>query len=131
VRALYASAWERNWGFVPMTDAELDHLAAELKPILVPELFVFVERQGEAVASPRRCPTSTRPCAPTGGRIFPASCACCGCSAHPRSAHLLMGIRPDQRALGLDALMFHWIWTQAVRWATPGARPAGCSRTTL
>ena len=24
-----------------------------------------------------------------------------------------MGIRPDQRNLGLDALMFHWIWTRA------------------
>jgi hypothetical protein len=28
------SAWERNWGFVPLTDAELNAYAHELKPIL-------------------------------------------------------------------------------------------------
>ena len=31
---VYDEAWSRNWGFVPLTDAELDHLAKELKPIL-------------------------------------------------------------------------------------------------
>src|SRR5262249_16263159 len=29
IKRLYNVAWERNWGFIPMTDAELDFLAAE------------------------------------------------------------------------------------------------------
>ena len=43
VRSIYNAAWEKNWGFVPMTDGEIDHMAAELKPILEPKLALFVE----------------------------------------------------------------------------------------
>src|SRR5204863_7435607 len=38
IKKLYNSAWEKNWGFVPLTDAEIDHLAKQLKPIVVPDL---------------------------------------------------------------------------------------------
>src|SRR5439155_18771584 len=31
VKALYNQAWEKNWGFVPLTDSEIDHLAKQLK----------------------------------------------------------------------------------------------------
>src|SRR2546426_8309040 len=27
IKQLYNSAWEKNWGFVPLTNAEIDHLA--------------------------------------------------------------------------------------------------------
>jgi hypothetical protein len=37
VQKVYNAAWEKNWGFVPMTPAELDHMAAELKPIVEPD----------------------------------------------------------------------------------------------
>src|SRR5256885_12920358 len=48
VKALYNQAWEKNWGFVPLTDAEIDHLAKQLKPIVEPDLVCFAERQGQA-----------------------------------------------------------------------------------
>ena len=31
---VYNEAWSHNWGFVPLTDAELSHMAKELKPVL-------------------------------------------------------------------------------------------------
>jgi len=43
VKAIYNSAWEKLWGFVPMTDAEIDHLADGLKPILDPDLLFIAE----------------------------------------------------------------------------------------
>lgn len=46
---VYNAAWEKNWGFVPMSRAEFDHLAAQLKPLLVPELAHFAEVDGEPV----------------------------------------------------------------------------------
>ena len=49
VRTIYNQAWEKNWGFVPMTRAELDHLAHELRPVVVPEMVQFVEVGGEPV----------------------------------------------------------------------------------
>jgi hypothetical protein len=43
IRDLYNSAWERNWGFVPMTDEEIDHMAKELKPVVDPRLTLIAE----------------------------------------------------------------------------------------
>jgi hypothetical protein len=50
IKRLYNRAWEKNWGFVPLTDAEIDHLAKQLKPIVVPELVIFAERAGDETA---------------------------------------------------------------------------------
>jgi GNAT superfamily N-acetyltransferase len=38
IKELYNSAWEKNWGFVPMSDLEFDHLAGELKGLVHPDL---------------------------------------------------------------------------------------------
>ncbi len=50
IKEIYNAAWEKNWGFVPMTDREFDHLAKDLKMILIPELTLLAEVKGEAVA---------------------------------------------------------------------------------
>lgn len=39
---IYNSAWEDNWGFVPMTKEEFYHSAKDLKMILNPKLVEFV-----------------------------------------------------------------------------------------
>ncbi|MDQ6654544.1 MAG: GNAT family N-acetyltransferase [Verrucomicrobiota bacterium] len=49
LREIYNQAWERNWGFVPFTPAEFDHLVHELKPIAVPEIVLIAEVEGEPV----------------------------------------------------------------------------------
>jgi hypothetical protein len=43
IKKAYNSAWERNWGFVPMTDHEIDHLAKGLKAVLDPNLIFIAE----------------------------------------------------------------------------------------
>jgi hypothetical protein len=43
---VYNSAWEENWGFVPMTREEFLYMAKELKPLLVPEFAFFAEVNG-------------------------------------------------------------------------------------
>lgn len=47
--AIYNDAWEKNWGFVPMTHEEFVHTSKELKLVVDPDLVVFVEVHGEAV----------------------------------------------------------------------------------
>ncbi len=49
IRAIYNDAWAKNWGFVPMTDAELKHLADELKLLLNPDWCYIAEDQGVPV----------------------------------------------------------------------------------
>ena len=43
VKKVYNAAWQRNWGFVPMTDHEMDHLAAGLKSMIDPNLVFIAE----------------------------------------------------------------------------------------
>lgn len=47
---IFNDAWSDNWGFVPFTQAEIDHAAKAFGPVIVPELAVFVEVDDEAVA---------------------------------------------------------------------------------
>lgn len=50
-KGIYNSAWEKNWGFVPMTDAEIDHMAAGLKQILDPDVLWFAEKDGQPIGA--------------------------------------------------------------------------------
>ncbi len=43
VRRIYNAAWAGNWGFVPMTESEVRHMARALRPVLLPQLVHFIE----------------------------------------------------------------------------------------
>ena len=43
LREIYNQAWEKNWGFVPFTEAEIEFMTKELKPLLVPEFAWIAE----------------------------------------------------------------------------------------
>lgn len=47
---IYNDAWEKNWGFVPMTPEEFRHMAKDMKMILDPELLLIAEVRGEPAA---------------------------------------------------------------------------------
>jgi GNAT superfamily N-acetyltransferase len=49
VKEVYNNAWSSNWGFVPMTDKEIDSLAQDLKQIVDPDLAVFAEVNGRVI----------------------------------------------------------------------------------
>ena len=46
LKDIYNSAWDDNWGFVPMTNEEIDELARGLKPLLKPEYLYFAKVDG-------------------------------------------------------------------------------------
>jgi len=49
IKQMYNDAWERNWGFVPMNDAEFDYLAKQLKSIVDPDLVVMAEKNSKPI----------------------------------------------------------------------------------
>ena len=49
IKSVYNAAWSRNWGFVPMTDAEFEHLASEFRPIVDPDLCLIAEIDGDPI----------------------------------------------------------------------------------
>ena len=46
LREIYNQAWEKNWGFVPFTEAEIEFMTKELKPLLLPK-FAWVAENGD------------------------------------------------------------------------------------
>ena len=56
IKEIYNQAWSKNWGFVPLTEEEINLLAKELKPLAVPDLILFAywgdEPVGFSVALP-------------------------------------------------------------------------------
>jgi GNAT superfamily N-acetyltransferase len=49
LREIFNQAWERNWGFVPFTEAEIEFMTEELKPLIVPEFAWVAEIDNEPV----------------------------------------------------------------------------------
>ncbi|MEO6812944.1 MAG: hypothetical protein ABI172_03390 [Ginsengibacter sp.] len=47
LREVYNAAWDKNLGFVPMTDKEFDYLAKDLKMILDPKFCLIAEKEGK------------------------------------------------------------------------------------
>jgi len=50
LKDIYNAAWERNWGFVPMTDDEMNLAGKKLKQFADPELVLFAELDGRPIA---------------------------------------------------------------------------------
>ena len=48
-RDIYNAAWEKNWGFIPMTEAELQALVKDLGMLVEPDLAFFAEIADEPV----------------------------------------------------------------------------------
>ena len=47
LRELYNEAWQNNWGYVPFTPAEFDYMTKELKPIVIPDMTLIAEVEGQ------------------------------------------------------------------------------------
>jgi GNAT superfamily N-acetyltransferase len=116
VKKLYNDCWEDNWGFIPMTDAEIDVLAASFKPVVIPELVPFVEKDGKAIAFGLTLPDLNEALRTNrNGAMFPASLTMLykiKMKKLTRSRILLLGVVPEWRGKGIDSALYHWIWTK-------------------
>lgn len=64
-------AWHDNWGYVPMTQAEVDEIASMFRVFLRPDAIVIAEYQGEAVGFSMMLPNVNEALAGLGGRLLP------------------------------------------------------------
>jgi GNAT superfamily N-acetyltransferase len=64
-------AWSDNWGFVPLTQPEIDDVGKKLKPIVYEDLIRIAEIEGEPVAFMITLPDLNEPLKPLKGSLFP------------------------------------------------------------
>lgn len=108
VRHLYNASWETNWGFVPMTEQEIDHLARQLKPVVEPSLVAFAEVKGELAGFALALPDLNVALKAMNGDLLPFGWAK-GLLASRRirlARVLTLGVRPEFRRTGAAELLY-------------------------
>ena len=120
IKDVYNAAWQKNWGFVPMTDAEIDFLATRLKPLLVDGLVWLAETAGEPVGFMLALPDYNEALKPLRGSLWtpkvfgllpyalgrklPASCRV-----------VTLGVKEKYRNRGVEAVMLAECLTTCLR----------------
>lgn len=128
VKVLYNACWEKNWGFIPMTDKEIDHLAVQFKPVVVPDQVVFAMKDGREIGFSLALPDFNVVFQKNrNGRMFPVVLKLLWALKREkirRARVLLLGVLPEYRGKGIDSALYHWIWTKSgdhgMYWAEGG-----------
>ena len=113
IREVYNDAWEKNWGFVPMTPEEMDFMAARLKPLL-DENFLFLgearkpDGSLEPVAFMLSLPDYNTAIQPLRGRLLPFGWLkfLLGLKKIKTLRVVTLGLKKDYRMRGIQSIMF-------------------------
>ena len=68
---VYNEAWGDNWGFVPITDAEVEFQAKNLKQVIDEDWAYMAEKDGEVVGAALTIPDINQVLAKLNGRLLP------------------------------------------------------------
>lgn len=117
IKQVYNRAWERNWGFVPMTDAEFAYLARALKPLVVPELVQIALVGEEPAGFALVLPDYNQVIRHLNGRLGLLGLLKFLWYRRRISTIRVMalGVVPEHRKKGIEALMILHAWEQAHR----------------
>jgi hypothetical protein len=118
VKEVYNAAWSRNWGFVPMQDAEFEHLAKEFRPIVDPDLCLIAEVGGEPVGFSLALPDLNVALARIpSGRLLPAGIfKLLWHQRRIRSMRVMtLGFKPQYQHAGLGPAFYVRTWQTGVR----------------
>jgi ribosomal protein S18 acetylase RimI-like enzyme len=117
VKKIYNAAWEKNWGFVPMTSDEIDAMAKKLKPLLHPQWVMFVELDGVPVAFLLALPDYNQVLVKLHGSLFPFGWLTFLLEKRKidRVRVLALGVLPEYRRRGFDAILYYESAREGIR----------------
>lgn len=116
VKEIYNDAWEKNWGFVPMTGEEIDHVAKEFKPFLSENLVIFAERDGETMGFAWALEDWNQAIRYANGRLLPLGLLKILWNKRKidRIRVLTLGVKRDFRGMGIDNLLCMGLFNNGV-----------------
>ncbi len=105
---VYNAAWDRNWGFVPVTEEEVRFQAKNLKPILDENWAMIAERDGEVVGAALTLPDVNQALRHMNGRLLPLGWL--RFLAHRRRIDRVrvfaLGVKPAYQHFGVAAALY-------------------------
>jgi GNAT superfamily N-acetyltransferase len=110
IKEVYNAAWQDNWGFVPMTDGEVDFMAERLKPLLMEGLIWLAEVGSEPVAFLLAMPDYNVALKPLQGRLLTPRILgfipyLLGWKRPTRTRVLTLGVKEKYRSKGLESAL--------------------------
>lgn len=109
VREIYNDAWDKNLGFVPMTDNEFNYLAKDLKMVLDEQLCLIAEHEGRQVGFALAIPDINQLLIKVRrGRLLPTGIfkLLFGMKKINRVRVLALGVKEEYRKLGIEACFY-------------------------
>ena len=105
---VYNSAWEKNWGFVPITDEEVAFQAKNLKQILDPRWAFMAERDGEILGAALSLPDINQVTKKMNGRLLPFGWLrfLLGKRKIDRVRVFALGVKPEYQHTGIAARFY-------------------------
>jgi GNAT superfamily N-acetyltransferase len=110
---VYTSAWSTNWGFVPPTDAEIAHMAKELKPVLDDDFACVAETADGAVAGVSlSLPDFNMVLSELNGRLLPFGWikALRAQRKIDKIRVFALGVKPEFQHTGVAAALYRDVW---------------------
>jgi GNAT superfamily N-acetyltransferase len=104
---LYNEAWQRNWGFVPVSESEFKNIAKDLKQIVVDSLVLIVEdKAGKPVGFSVTLP-NVNEIMPRDGRLLPFGWwrLLTGMKSIKTARLFTLGVVPGYRKRGVESLL--------------------------
>ena len=105
---IYNQAWGDNWGFVPITEAEIAFQADNLKQVLSEDWAMIAERDGEVLGAALTLPDINQVLARMGGRLLPFGWLrfLFGRRRIDRVRVFALGVKPEHQHLGVAAALY-------------------------
>ncbi len=106
---IYNKAWEKNWGFIPMSDEEFAEIVKELKMVTSSDLVFIAEDKGEPVAFVANLPDINEILITfKNGRLFPFNfLKLINFKKKVKKLRVLtMGLIEEYRNTGIDAVLY-------------------------
>jgi len=112
LKEVYNTAWQENWGFVPMTDAEIDFMAGRLRPLLMEGLIWVAETPTGPVGFMLALPDYNLALKPLRGRLltprlFGFIPYLLGWKRPSWIRAITLGVKANYRNRGIEAVMLH------------------------
>ena len=106
-KEVFNDAWTENWGFVPLTDEEIEFMAKRLKPLVVKDLTVIAEVDGEPVGVGLAVPDYNFVFKKMKGSLFPLGIIKFFIYKNqiPRARLMVLGVKKGYRFRGVEIAM--------------------------